>query len=297
MKKINIIITVLLTFFSFSGFSQLKVNAGDDTTYCTGVNIDTLLLGKNAIIKNGVPPYTISWECKVSRGLDSFFTASDLLSDTTVIEPYFRYVPNNAKWINFLLHITDSENNYAKDSINIRFSKFTYLTGYHVHEVQKGDSILFNQSSVGGGIEPLRFHWQPTIGLTNPDTLVTWCKTDSLTQWRNQYDIIAMDSCGCVSAPNLIYEIRVLPTGIDKMNVAKDNLNIRQEGTRVYFDNPFKKNACITLFSIEGSVKHHFRTTDNYIDTAHLLNAKGIYIVKISVGKITVSKKILNHKI
>ena len=172
-------------FFTFalgeSCFSQLNVKLGKDTTYCVGLHPDTMYLPQNITINGGIEPYTIAWECKVPKGLYEFYTASDFLNDTTILTPYFVNSHNPGKWILLTLHVTDSENNYVKDSIRIRFSTFRYLPGYSVIEAEKGDSVLFNRSSVGGGIEPLRFHWQPTIGLTNPHTLITWCKTDSLT--------------------------------------------------------------------------------------------------------------------
>ena len=172
-------------FFTFalgeSCFSQLNVKLGKDTTYCVGLHPDTMYLPQNITISGGKEPYTFAWECKEPKGLYEFYTASDFLNDTTILTPYFVNSHNPGKWILLTLHVTDSENNYVKDSIRIRFSTFRYLPGYSVIEAEKGDSVLFNRSSVGGGIEPLRFHWQPTIGLTNPHTLITWCKTDSLT--------------------------------------------------------------------------------------------------------------------
>lgn len=213
---------IQLSFFFFltfalgkTCFSQLTVEVGKDTTYCVGLHPDTMYLPQNITISGGTEPYTIAWECKEPKGLYEFYTASDFLNDTTILTPYFVNAHNPGKWIALTILVTDSENNYAKDSIRIRFSTFRYLPGYIVIEAEKGDSVLFNQSTVGGGIEPLSFHWEPTIGLTTPDALVTWCKTDSLTQWRNEYYIVATDSCGCVSDPGLVYEIRVLTAGID----------------------------------------------------------------------------------
>ncbi len=279
------------------GFSQVTVDAGKDTTYCVGLYPTTMYL-ENATIKNGVEPYSVKWECKEPKGLYSYYTASDFLNDTTLLSPLIVDHISWPKWIKFIVHVTDSENNYAKDSINVRFSTFAYLTGYSVTELEKGDSILFNQSSVGGGIEPLTFRWQPTIGLTNPDRLVTWCKTDSLTEWRTVYDVIATDSCGCVSAPNLMYEIRLHPTGVDELNMVKDNvLNIRKEGTSIYFDNPSKQKARITFYSINGMVLYYLDTNDNYLKVPKLPKNKGIYIIKISIGKLTESSKFINVKI
>jgi len=207
---------ILISFFISTGsYSQLKVDAGKDTTFCTGQNIDSLFLGTTAKIENGTPPFSIQWECKIPKGMDSFFTASDLLSDTTILSPRFLFPPNQGEWIKFILHVTDSENNYSKDSINIRFSIFDYLTGGGQTRfyIEKGDSILlnFNNTGIGGGISPLTYHWQPKTYLSHPDSVITWCKPDS----SILYEVVAIDSCGCVSYPELAYDIRVLPDKIE----------------------------------------------------------------------------------
>lgn len=292
---------ILFSFFYFltfavgkTCFSQLTVDVGKDTTYCVGIYPDTMYLAKNITIDGGVEPYTIAWECKVPKDLHSFYTASDFLNDSAVLTPYFVNWQLPGKWIKFTLHLTDSENNYVKDSIRIRFSQFAYLAGYYVFEIEKGDSVLFNQSSVGGGIEPLKFHWQPTIGLTNPNNLVTWCKTDSLTKWRNQYDIVATDSCGCVSVPNLVYEVRVLATGIDDLNKTKNHLNIRKEGEMIYFNNPLKQKVSVAIFSADGTLIHYLNIADDQMKVTNLLKTKGVFIVKIIVGERAGSHKIIN---
>lgn len=169
--------------FSFNSYGQLTVDAGKDTTYCTGVG--KMYLGRNVTIKNGVEPYSISWECEVPRGgLHPFYTASDLLSDTTAVSPIIKGIPINNQWIKFTLNVRDSKNNCAKDAIRVRFSSFVYLTGYPGAQIKKGDSILFRNSSIVGAIEPLEFHWQPKTGLSNPDSLVTWCKPDHTTLYE-----------------------------------------------------------------------------------------------------------------
>jgi hypothetical protein len=208
--KILWILITLLDLLPTNGKAQLMVDAGKDTTFCTGQNIHSLILGTTAKIENGFPPYSIVWECKIPKGGYSFFTASDLLSDTTILSPYFLYNPIHVKRIKFILHITDSENKYAKDSIFIRFSKFGYLTGGGQTRfyIEKGDSILLNFNSFGifGGISPLTYHWSPKTYLSEPDSVNTWCKPDS----SIQYEVVAIDSCGCVSYPELAYDIRVL---------------------------------------------------------------------------------------
>jgi hypothetical protein len=294
MKTKNCYSRILLLFLGFSfpfiSFGQLIVDAGKDTTYCTGKG--KMYLGTNVTIKNGVEPYSISWECKVPRGgLHPFYTAKDLLSDSTAVSPIIKGVPISNEWINFTLHVTDSQNNSARDDIKVRFSNFVLSTGYYGVELKKGDSILFNQSSVGGGIEPLSFYWQPKTGLSNPDSLITWCKPD----YTTQYDIIAIDSCGCVSSPNTVYYVIVLPTGLNEVENSKDkSLYIKQVNSSVFFDNPRKLIANVLLYTINGAICSSFNVADDHFKIPNQLINKGVYIVKISVGELTGNSKFIN---
>ena len=209
-EEFRIVLFLISFLISMSTYSQFKVDAGKDTTFCTGQNIDSLFLGITAKIENGIPPFSIQWECKIPKGLDAYYTASVLLSDTTILSPRLLYPLNPGEWIKFTLHVTDSENNYSKDSISIRFSISDYLTGGGQTRfyIENGDSILlnFNNTGIGGGIAPLTYHWSSKTYLSNPDSIITWCKPDS----SIQYEVVAIDSCGCVSYPELAYDIRVL---------------------------------------------------------------------------------------
>ena len=295
MKTKNCNFILLLLYFSFSfsicSFGQLTVEAGKDTTYCIGQYPHTMLLGDHVIIKNGVEPYSIKWECKVELTEFLTYTAKDFLNDTTLLSPLIKGHTPWPEWTKFIIHVRDSKNNYARDSINVRFSTFILSTGYHVVELKRGDSILFNETSVGGGIEPLKFHWQPKTGLSNPDSLVTWCKPD----YTTQYDIIAIDSCGCVSPPNTVYNVTVLTTGLDEKKTDKDSLlHIKQVGTTIYFNNPLKLKAHVALYTINGALCCSFDIADDHLKIANQLINKGVYVIRISVGSLTGNSKFIN---
>ncbi len=189
----------------------LTVDAGKDTTFCTGQNFNTMILGTTAKIMNGKPPFKFAWECTYRLTDKLIFTASDFLNDTTLQSPTFKDITLDQDWLKFTLTVTDSENNIARDSLFVRFSSFSYLTGggQPWFYIEKGDSILltFPNSGIGGGIEPLTHYWQPKTYLSDPGSVITWCKPDS----SIQYEAFAIDSCGCVSAIPTVYDIRVLP--------------------------------------------------------------------------------------
>ncbi|MCF6332824.1 MAG: T9SS type A sorting domain-containing protein [Draconibacterium sp.] len=208
-KYIQFLFFICLTLiFVKPCLSQMTVDAGKDTTYCTGLNIGTLFLGKNATIINGVEPYSYKWECKVELSPTLIFTASNFLNDTTIATPYFKdwITDMEPEKINFFVSVTDSLGNYAKDSINIGFSGCVCLTGTIVIYINKGDSVWLDASGGSYG-KYEKFFWEPEYGLTNPDSSATWCKPEVETS----YSLVQIDTFGCTcTCP--VYEIRVNTT-------------------------------------------------------------------------------------
>jgi hypothetical protein len=196
---------------SMVSYAQLSVDAGKDTTYCVSAWFKPMILGADVQVENGTPPYTFAWEYYQKISDKFIVTASDYLNDTSLQSPLIISYLSWPEWRKFILHVTDANGNYAKDSIYIRLSLFVYLTGGGQERfyIEKGDSILlrFPNSGVGGGIEPLTYYWQPKTYLSDPDSVVTWCKPDSSVQ----YEAFAIDSCGCVSESVMAYDIRILP--------------------------------------------------------------------------------------
>lgn len=294
IKKI-LCCTAMCTFLLLTNncYSQLTVNAGTDTTFCRGLYLDTFHIGKNMVIENGNEPYSYKWECEVKVTDDLIYTAGDFLNDTTIRSPFFIDYLTGSEWIKFYVEVKDAENNFAKDSLNVRFSGFSYLTAYIVIEAQKGDTLLFNQSSVGGGIEPLHFYWQPVTGLSNADSLVTWCYTDSLNNYSTNYEIVAVDSCGCISAPNQAYEVRIVPTDIHNIHSEKGKqLRLRLSGTELFFENHKWLNSTIKVYALSGQLIFTSSSNNNHFDFEGILNSNNIYIASVTVGGVTENLKI-----
>jgi hypothetical protein len=290
MRPLFLTLIFLLNFIEV--YSQLRVDAGNDTTYCLDWPRKNMYLAPNIRVENAVGPYSIRWEFEITWFKSHIFTASDFLNDTTILSPLIKEPVSWPDWYQFMVHVTDSVNNYAKDSINIRFSNFNYLLSYSVIQLKKGDSILLNGSNVFGGIPPLKYYYTPKTGLSNPDSSKTWCKPDS----SIRYYSVAIDSCGCVSMLDLVYDIRMMTTGILESDFNSNNsLNITQQGKMVYFDNPNRQEARITLYSINGGQMSNFITTDDNWDFAGILKEKGIYIVNVSIGKFSGSRKFINY--
>jgi hypothetical protein len=286
-KKIPIILLLLSFILTNNSFGQMIVEIGKDTVYCTDPNTTSIPMGLNVNIKNGVEPFRFAWECKVvPNGILKPLTASDILDDSTMvspilIDPIWLYSENKVK---FILHVSDHLNNRAEDSIQVDFSRCVWILGYRVIEIIQGDSIWLDAGTPQGSI--LAYHWEPSVGLSNPDSSATWCKPEI----KTNYFLTAIDTSGC-SCSNEIYEIRIIPTNIDSKINSENNINPFQRGSRVYFNNNMNQEALTSIFSLDGKLINQYTTSNDNIDVTQLLTEKGVYIIKISLnGNIGVCK-------
>lgn len=271
-------------------FSQLIVNAGKDTTFCVELWPDSMILGSGMHIENGVPPYTFVWECNLKLTDSLVFTASDFLSDTTIQSPLIKDYITWSEWLKFTVFVTDKNNVKGQDEINVRFSLFVYSVGYFGVELDNGDSILLGNAFITGGIEPLSYQYQPLSGITNPSELVTWFKPDTSTFYYQ----IATDSCGCISAHSEAYDIKVKPTGVKSAKYNEHKLNIRQNGDEILYNNPRFLSSRIKIYSLNGELVYSTITDNNHINLSKIPIINGIYVINITVGEITESKKFKN---
>jgi hypothetical protein len=201
----------------YFGNKKISVAVGNDTTFCSGFGqTDTLFLGSGLKIKNGAPPYTYLWETKLEHTPNLIFTASDFLNDTTSANPYFIDWPALPDRLRFTVQVTDAENNTAKDSITVGLSGCACYTDYQVIRLNKGDSVWLDAGIPSGNTE--KIYWEPSYGLSNPDSSATWCKPDS----TMNYSIVSVDTFGCVCSCHA-YEIRV-----------KEDTNSQQDYRSIY---------------------------------------------------------------
>lgn len=199
--------------------AKLKLDAGNDTTYCAGFWPDTMYLGENLVIENGTEPFSYRWECRFELTSTLIFSASDFLNDTTSANPYFKdwlTLPNRFR---FTIYVTDAENKSAKDSITVGFSGCACYTGYQVIHLNKGDSVWLDAGIPSDNTE--KIYWEPSYGLSNPDSSATWCKPDS----TMNYSIVSVNTFGCICSCHA-YEIRVN----EDTNSQQDYRELVQEG-------------------------------------------------------------------
>lgn len=280
---------LFLSLFSFClAKAQLYVDAGPDTTYCYQIYPEVdMYLGEQVVIENAVEPITVAWECELDIGISKIFTASELLDDTTNLVALFTSYPTNMEYLKFILYVTDSEGNQAKDSINVRFSVFGYdLKEYHVY-LNRGDAFWFDGAAyVGGGVQPLNIVWTPAYGLSDSTVLDAIASPDTSVSYYQ----VATDAAGCVSEPHLVYIIEVLPNGI-KLNNSEDLLS--QAGDKIISELNTEGEKEIKVYTVSGQQI----LTDSFTGGSYNLGAKllkkGIYLCVIHINNEYYSMKFI----
>ena len=277
--KYQSLVILLLSFFSFSIKGQLKVHiAPEDTTYCSGLYFEEFALGSGLEIEDGEEPYEIEWECNIPITSSITVTADGLFVDKTVSDPIFKTSLWD-DWYKIKVNVRDKLNNFASDSVNIRFSRFSYSLGYIETTIELGDSLYIEDPNIGGGINPLSYEYFPKHGVSNPYSLGTWVKPSETTI----YDIQATDSCGCISELNTVIKIDVITTNLP-IAKSKNPFNVRIIGNKLYFDNPELEETSINIYSINGKKVLHKETKTNSVDISILKDNPSLYVIKTIRG-------------
>ena len=262
--------------------AQFSIDCGRDTFFCVGLYPDTTFyIGTQVKLMSGLAPYQYSWTCDPIKVTSTItFTASNYLNDTSIANPYIKDCGIvNKPWC-FYLTVKDNNNNIASDSILVQCSSFTYTTHEYSFSLNKGDSVqFFNDIFVGGGITPIKYYWTPSIWLDDSTQIDTWCKPQESTDYY-QYII---DSVGCKSQANRAYNVYIMPTSIiNNIGKNKNILNFRQQGKRLFFNNPLHKLTQITFYSIDGKRIHKGETNGSFFDFSCLRNKGSIIICVLS---------------
>lgn len=267
--------------------AQLKVNiVPKDTTYCSGLYFEEFALGSGLQIEDGEEPYEIEWECKIPITSSITVTADGLFVDKTVSDPIFKTSLWD-DWYKIKVNVRDKFNNFASDSVNIRFSRFGYSLGYIETTIELGDSLYIEDPNIGGGIKPLSYEYFPKDGVSNPYSLGTWVKPSETTI----YEIQATDSCGCVSELNTVMKVNVIVTDM-LVAKSKNPFNVRIIGNKLYFDNPGHKETSIFIYSTKGDMVLCKKTNSDNVDLSILNDNPSLYIIKTIRGNFMDIKKL-----
>ena len=291
-------ILIFILAFEITSNAQLSVDVGLDTTFCAGLWLhqpDTSFLGSNVMVSGGKEPYDYFWSCNIQLSPTLIFNASDLLNDTTTANPFFITNYFNNEWITFKLKVTDSVDSSVYDSLNVRFSKFSYHLSYFQEEIKEGDSIQFlGVPLIAGGIEPLSYNWYPSDFLSDSTDLAAYAFPDS----TMEYSLYAIDAVGCKSDTMPFYNIIVDNTsGVETYYQDNEKFKLFNGQNEVIINcqdySLIDKKKHISVYTISGKIL----LSDSFLNKEYLiskakLNEK-IVIVSISFG----NKTLFNSKV
>jgi hypothetical protein len=284
-------LTIILLIQAFISYSQLYVDAGNDTTYCVQMYpVLDMYIGENVVIENAVEPIEIAWECQLDIGISQIFTASDLLSDTTaIISKYIDY-PSDNKFLKFIINVKDASGSQAKDSLWVRFSIFAFsLIEWHA-TINQGDSIRLDGGAyIGGGIPPLQLWYTPSIGLSDSNDLAAWAKPDTSTLYYQ----MARDSMGCISTPLLVYFISVIPTDINSSTTT--DAFVKQIGSQLIINPLFVGVKTVEVYTLSGKLLFIDETLNNSFELSSKLNTNGVYLCIITIDNKQYSIKFIKN--
>ena len=219
MKKVLIMVLSFLLINQI--LAQCIADAGPDKVVCNypqGFPIVTL--GSNPTAISGTPPYTYTWETTYMDSIGQFsvtYHASDFLYDTTLANPTFSFITGDS--LNFILTVTDVNNNVCKDTVFIRASHFIMHLATVGFTIQQGDSVYIDVgTNIWSSNLPYSVLWQPTHGLSDSTSQAFWSKPDTSVA----YSVTITDALGCFANGGAFIYVTVVPLGIAETSKTVD---------------------------------------------------------------------------
>jgi hypothetical protein len=290
MKYIFLIFSL---FFLKSVFSQLIIDAGNDTTFCIDMNNPgDYSIGGSPTVLSGTPPYTYTWTIKEPYQLGSNFLHADVfLSDTTIANPAVVDGFGLVDSMYFFLQVEDNAGFIAKDSILIRLSTFGLSLDFFTYNIYSGDSLFLNWGSqVGGGLGSLSYLWQPTHGLIDSTSNVFWAYP---TQSVNYYCIVT-DAFGCSITTPIVYYINVHYLSVDELLETETTDFIAYPNPTTgefYLDLNEKRVDRIQIFDVNMRLMDEVAPPLASFDMSNY--AKGTYFIQFEYKGKLISRKIV----
>lgn len=242
---------ILLLLFISKTTAQCLVEESKVVYFCYLDFSDTIYL--NPIFFNiDTPIQSVVWDYSYeipnsTTGITE--RASDFLNDTSILNPYFRFIPLlNDFYIH--LSIVDNIGNSCSDSLRIIYSNFNItMVDYDLYRSAGDTTGIY--ASVAGGIPPITYSWFPK---ENIDTISNGSCCPFV--WPEQdvtYFAIATDSMGCSVGVNPSWRFFITPSSISNLNETQINAYPNPTSDILFFDfeneNKFYE---IELFDLSG---------------------------------------------
>ncbi len=273
----QLIIILILFFYTAELRSQLVANAGNDTIICAS-NYEGTVIGGFPTASGGNNPYTYSWY-GTNFAYNNDYPASTFLSDTAIANPSLIDFWDELR---FYLEVRDKDGIIAMDSIFIEFSRYDYCTGECYHQIYNGDSIQLYPNCIMGGIAPFSYIWTPSESLSNSIIDEPWAKPDASTS----YYLTIIDSIGCEAHTSCFIE--VLPNNFKNYLLQNSNVclypNPATTQVHILIEEWEDKSMIFELLNINGAIIN----TIDIISELTLIDIEdlhpGQYLYRISKG-------------
>ena len=285
MIKYKILIIVLLSLGYFSAKTQCIVDVGPDTTFCEQYPIESLTLGSNVVV-TGVAPFTYSWSC-FHEFLGNIYTASDFISDTTIINPSLITGINEEQL--FTLTVTDAAGATCSDDIVISLHPFVNTLEVKQAYISSMDTTHL-YSAILGGTLPYTYLWSPEYGLSDPTNLNTLASPDVTTT----YTLTITDANGC-NAYDIFY-VFVYPVGISELEKEKNKITIVPNPVvnTAQIAVPNENNFTLNIYDVSGRLIKSLHSTNSSIEINNAMFGSGMYSIQyISEKGIIASTKMV----
>ncbi len=251
-----------------TSLSLCDIDAGEDRAICQDEFQNGAILGGEILSGDIV---NLKWEAfhtdTILGNINNYY-ASDMLDDTTVIDPIVEHYFDNS--VTYYLTGVTSDNQSCTDSVTLHFSNWTFILGKKIAYKSPNDTI---QLSIGAmsNWPHIKYEWSPNymISDTTVEAPLVWNDTTVY------YSLIITNSLNC-SVEDSDYEVHIIPSSTNnidnkhKMNVypnpAKDMISIECDGDVSKF----------ILFTIDG--KKIIDAVSHDIDISSIKS--GIYILQ-----------------